>query len=341
MRFSLIVPIYNVKPYLNKCLDSILAQTYPDFEAILVDDGSTDGCAEICDAYAARDKRFKVIHKKNGGLVSARNAGLLAAQGDYVSYVDGDDWTKPDMLRFVDEQLCAAPRALDMVMFAADEVYTDHMGATLNKLPEGYYDKSRLEKELYPYLITDRRKGFRFGDTVHAHTWNKVCRRQLQLAHYVREERIRMLTDLPLIYECILDSDFVYICNERLYCYNKTNEQSIRAKSKENFIVMSIYYLVSYMQQRLRGVSPTIDRQLNDLPAIYVIRAAMSKLEAGKPLAEATREVAHSLEETQLLDLISLDGLPSNARRFISLLKKKLYLPAMLLCAAKVQKEKA
>lgn len=96
-KISVIVPIYNVEKYLNRCVDSILAQTYENLEIILVDDGSPDNCPQICDGYAKRDSRIRVIHKKNGGLSSARNAGLDVATGDYIGFVDSDDYISPDM----------------------------------------------------------------------------------------------------------------------------------------------------------------------------------------------------------------------------------------------------
>ena len=89
---SVIVPIYNVEPYLPRCIDSILSQTYKDFELILVDDGSPDNCPKICDEYAKKDKRVKAIHKKNGGVSSARNAGIDASRGDYLMFIDADDY---------------------------------------------------------------------------------------------------------------------------------------------------------------------------------------------------------------------------------------------------------
>lgn len=90
-RFSIIIPVYNVVPYLRECLDSVLAQTFPDWEAICVDDGSTDGSGAILDEYAAKDGRFRVIHQKNAGVSAARNAALDVANGDYLVYVDADD----------------------------------------------------------------------------------------------------------------------------------------------------------------------------------------------------------------------------------------------------------
>ncbi len=97
MILSIIVPIYNTEKYLRKCIDSILAQTLTDFECILVDDGSTDNCPAICDEYAEKDPRIVVIHKPNGGLSDARNAGLDIAQGDYIGFVDSDDFIDSQM----------------------------------------------------------------------------------------------------------------------------------------------------------------------------------------------------------------------------------------------------
>ena len=95
---SVIVPVYKVEPYLRKCVDSIINQTYKNLEIILVDDGSPDNCGVICDEYAAQDSRIRVIHKENGGVSSARNAGLDICTGDYIGFVDSDDWIESDWI---------------------------------------------------------------------------------------------------------------------------------------------------------------------------------------------------------------------------------------------------
>ena len=107
-RVSVIVPVYQVEAYLAKCLDSILAQTFTDFECILVDDGTKDDCPRIMADYAARDGRIRCIHKENGGLSSARNAGLDIARGEYIAFVDSDDTVEPTMLA---DAVAAAERA--------------------------------------------------------------------------------------------------------------------------------------------------------------------------------------------------------------------------------------
>ena len=96
---SVIVPIYKVEVYLDKCVQSIAEQTYSNLEIILVDDGSPDGCPAMCDAWAEKDGRIKVVHKENGGLSDARNAGLAVATGEYISFIDSDDWIEPDFLQ--------------------------------------------------------------------------------------------------------------------------------------------------------------------------------------------------------------------------------------------------
>ena len=99
IKTSIIVPIYGIEDYLPQCIDSILGQTYTNIEIILVDDGAKDNCPAICDGYATKDDRIIVIHKPNGGLVSARKAGIGKATGDYICNVDGDDWIHPDYVK--------------------------------------------------------------------------------------------------------------------------------------------------------------------------------------------------------------------------------------------------
>lgn len=121
---SMIVPVYNVEQYLPAALDSLRAQTCPDWEAILVDDGSPDGCGALCDAAARQDARFRVIHQKNAGVGAARNAGLAAARGTYVQFLDSDDALEPQMV----EVLCRTARQTDadLILFGG---YEEHYAA--------------------------------------------------------------------------------------------------------------------------------------------------------------------------------------------------------------------
>ena len=105
-KISIIVPVYNVEKYLERCITSIRKQTYSEIEILLIDDGSTDRSSEICDLYAEKDKRIKVIHKQNGGLSDARNAGIDIAEGQYIVFVDSDDWVHPQMIDILYRTAC-------------------------------------------------------------------------------------------------------------------------------------------------------------------------------------------------------------------------------------------
>lgn len=130
---SIIVPVYKVEKYLDTCVRSILAQTFTDFELILVDDGSPDQCGVLCDAYAVEDSRIVVIHKENGGLSSARNAGIEAARGKYIGFVDSDDYIAPDMYSFLYENM--KKEQADLSMCGLFDVYA---GREPKRLPKYY-----------------------------------------------------------------------------------------------------------------------------------------------------------------------------------------------------------
>lgn len=131
---SIIVPIYNIQGYLGQCIDSLLMQTFTDIEVILVDDGSSDRSAEICDDYAIKDSRIIVIHKANGGLPSARNAGMDIATGEWLIHVDGDDWIEPETV----ERFVAAVDSplVDVVVGGLHFAYDDCLAMDKDYLPE-------------------------------------------------------------------------------------------------------------------------------------------------------------------------------------------------------------
>ena len=157
-KVSVIIPIYKVEKYLDRCVESIVNQTYKNLEIVLVDDGSPDNCPAMCDSWAEKDSRIKVVHKKNGGLPDARNAGIDVATGEYLLFVDSDDWiemqTLTGLIKVIDEQ------DVDFVTFRAvwdgRKGIPDGTPCTYEKSREvgiGYYDKERIEKEIYPRVL--------------------------------------------------------------------------------------------------------------------------------------------------------------------------------------------
>ncbi|MGN0766409.1 MAG: glycosyltransferase family 2 protein [Christensenellales bacterium] len=144
---SIIVPVYKVEKYLPRCIDSILAQTFGDFELILIDDGSPDGCGRICDEYARKDKRIVVIHQKNMGVSAARNAGLDIARGRYIGFVDSDDWIEPQMY----EAMMDAIRENGADMAVCGVRYADEDGkfTRADMLSEGVYSRDGLLEDVF------------------------------------------------------------------------------------------------------------------------------------------------------------------------------------------------
>ncbi len=143
---SIIVPVYNTEKYLPKCIESILAQTYTDYELILVDDGSSDRCPGICDEYADKNSRIRVIHKENGGQSSARNSGLSIAKGKFVMFMDSDDYYAQDhaLQKLVQQQ---SEQDADLVCFSySKEDANGHFSEV--KINKGYYEDSSFESAM-------------------------------------------------------------------------------------------------------------------------------------------------------------------------------------------------
>lgn len=163
---SIIVPIYKVEPYLRRCLDSIVNQSYTNLEIILVDDGSPDGCPQICDEYAAKDKRIFAIHKENGGLSDARNAGLDISKGEYVSFIDSDDWVNEKYIEIL--LAIMTKEKSDIVIGENEKTKETCIDKTISKTTI----KTYTSKEALIHLFRDNHIAF----TV---SWGKLYKRNL------------------------------------------------------------------------------------------------------------------------------------------------------------------
>lgn len=212
---SVIVPIYNVELYLERCINSIINQTYQNLEIILVDDGSTDNSLEICDKFQQKDSRIRVIHKENGGVVSARKAGIQSARGTYVAYLDSDDWIETDMY---EELVC------QIVQNNADIVtsglYRDYLNSTIKEfdnLPEGVYDLKRIERQILPVLMYT---GIFYKAGVNIHFCNKLFKREIALNNQQKiDNNIRIGEDAAFIYPCVMDAEKIVIIHKCFYHY--------------------------------------------------------------------------------------------------------------------------
>lgn len=195
LKVSVIVPVYNAEKYLGECVDSILAQTLRDIEVILVDDGSTDTSSSICDAYAEKDSRVQVIHKANGRAASARNAGLKIAQGEYIAFVDSDDWIAPEMY----EKMLAAGADVclcDYLRFQGEKEFP----FTQSNIREGFYDKEQIRKEVYPHLVMD---GIEYPITIS--NWALLIRRKI-----IAENQLSYREDIHVSEDAPFGSEVLY-----------------------------------------------------------------------------------------------------------------------------------
>lgn len=221
---SVIVTIYNVKPYLEECLESIINQTFRELEILLIDDGSTDGCYEICEEYQKRDSRIKVLHKPNQGLVNARKDGLKMAEGTYISYIDGDDWVEPDMLETLYSIM--EREKTDIVMCGHYEDIGIVKRAVYHALEEGRYDKERMRQSIYPGMIVNG-EFFEWG--VFPGVWDKLFRREcLEPYQMAVDNRLTMGEDVACFYPCILNAGSVYVLRECFYHYRQTPASMVK-----------------------------------------------------------------------------------------------------------------
>lgn len=214
-KVSIIVPVYNAEKYLHRCVDSILAQTFTDWECILVDDGSPDGSGAICDAYARQDKRVKVVHKENGGVSVARNVALDNAHGFYVTFVDSDDWIEQTCLETCVREM--DDNRLDLLQFGYKRIATS--GKVLAEVPLG---TPVVGKEKYIELQ-------KFNVCV----WGGVYRLDIiQKFHLRFEVGMKLGEDQKFFFEFLMCSDRMRSLHHTFYYYLLNyNSATVRARS--------------------------------------------------------------------------------------------------------------
>lgn len=219
---SIIVPVYNVEKYIERCIKSILNQSFTNFELILVDDGSLDNCGIICDNYKKKDSRIRVIHKKNGGLSDARNAGIKIANGKYIAFVDSDDFIN----KYMYEILYKNAKKLDGdISICNFKIICENDGIDENILISSediqVYDRNEALNKLYG------NESLQF--TV---AWNKIYKRKL--FSNIRYDYGKCHEDEFIIHKLIYKSNKIVSCSEKLYYYFENDESIMRRKFNVN-----------------------------------------------------------------------------------------------------------
>lgn len=231
---SVIVPIYNVEKYLDRCIESILGQTFSDFELILVDDGSPDRCPQICDEWAKKDERIRVIHKENGGLADARNCGIAGAVGRYTTFVDSDDWVESEFLEVLYKG--AVEHNADVVQCNFQRVYSNK--TILQTSEPDIYDVHKIRTALLQEMAND--KLLKMSNS----RWNKLYETGvLKKAMYLTDTAIAMGEDFLLNFAVFgYCKKIVVLDTKPLYNY-LFNEESISSRYKaRNKFDSSLFY---------------------------------------------------------------------------------------------------
>lgn len=212
IKVSVIVPIYNAEKYLVQCLDSIVNQTLKDIEIILIDDGSTDGSAEICKMYLS-DSRVSYYHKENEGLAAARDDGMMRANGEYIGFVDSDDWIKPDMY----EKMYTAAKSNDSDVVFCNCIQNENGHRFNRELPVGAYDRDKIKSEVLPQTLAfiskdGGKRAIRWSNCMRIYKKDTLNKNNIKF-----DRRLRRSQDLQLTYESMLVAQNFYYIDEPFY----------------------------------------------------------------------------------------------------------------------------
>ena len=273
---SVIVPVYNIENYIARCIESIRNQTYDNLEIILVDDGSTDNSGSICDYYAGLDERIKVIHKKNGGLVSARKEGIVNSSGQFAAYVDGDDWIEDTMYECLMNKIDNA----DVIVSGVKRDYNDYSVCEKNKFPAGIYQGKALN-QLYGSMIFT---GTFFERGIQPHIFNVLYKKDLLYTNQLLvPNEIRVGEDAACIYPVLLEARKVVLVDEAYYHYVMRPDSIMGTKIESELKQSKILY--GYLKQRFikyENVSASLLEQLKYLMVYILLLKNIKVLQSDK-----------------------------------------------------------
>lgn len=254
---SVIIPVYNVENYLEKCILSVRNQTYNCLEIILVDDGSTDLSGKLCDSYALEDKRIKVIHKENGGLVSARKEGLNYATGHYTAFVDSDDWIDPDMYSFLIGEM--EKSGAEVVTSGFYKECKESSSIVYDGLEEGVYLKKSAQLCCHMMYVDSLTT-----NGITTNIWNKVFLTDIIKTYYFTiDGNICYGEDAACIYSYLPYAESVQIIHKAFYHYRFREDSIVHVQNERILLELGLLYihLLSYFQKH--DYSKELKRQLS------------------------------------------------------------------------------
>lgn len=236
-KVSVIVPVYNAENFIHRCINSILAQSYTDFELLLINDGSKDSSGTICDEYAQKDSRVRVFHKKNGGVSSARNMGLDNAKGEYIAFVDSDDYVLDNFLSMAN--------GLEVDIFVGSFIYNDEIVS----LDENSSNNIAKDVFLAEYLIK----------TMQIHSvWGKLIKLSSINNYKLRfDETLRTCEDTLFMFSYLYHTKSIILSKEVIYYYNRQNDNGLsfyksHEWQEESNLIGKLYYIYDVLQHKFQ-----------------------------------------------------------------------------------------
>lgn len=265
IKISVIIPVYNVQRYLRQCLDSVVNQTFQDIEIILVNDGSTDQSLEICQEYKQMDQRIILLTQKNSGLAAARQKGLDYASGEYITFVDSDDWLEVQMYEKMYDAACSSGAE---IVFC--NVYRNELKKEKPYLESGFYDRQAMVEKIFPRLLA----GFDengYENTIRWCNWLRLYRRSLIDKYNICfDKRFRRSQDLPFTFECTIHANSYYYLGDDYLYHNRMNYESL-SKGYTKDMWQLIKPLILYLQDIVDDYLPyDFHEQMNRRAALFV-----------------------------------------------------------------------
>ncbi len=256
---SVVLPIYNVEDYLEKCMDSVLNQTYSNIEIILVDDGSPDSCPKMCDEYVKKDKRVKVVHKENGGLSDARNAGIKASNGEYITFIDSDDYVDKDYIEFLYNTI--KKENADIAIGAHRVLYDS--GKIIEKAT---HENSILK----PKKVLER---ILYDDGIDLSAWGKLYK--ISLFEDIKFPKGRLFEDSATTYMLVDKSKKIAINSESKYNYiiRKDSISNAKFSPKKMDLITSTREMSEYIKNKYPDLENAANRRL-----MYAYLSTLSQL---------------------------------------------------------------
>ena len=271
---SVIVPIYNVENYLEQCLESIINQTYRNLEIILVDDGSTDNSGKIADNYQKKDNRIKVIHKENGGLISSRYTGVSVASSEYCTFVDSDDWIKPNMYEVLMARMIKF--SVDMVTSGCIRYYTeDRQYVSYDKLIlPGVYDVERIKKSIIPIMLNEETTD---AWALDPSTCFKIYKRDklFPILEKLKNESFYFGEDTAITYSYVLVANSIFCTNEIFYYHRHRMSGEVASYLIKKGYYRDLLAVYEYLYDAFSGHE--LEKQLIKQLDYFFIRSTRNK----------------------------------------------------------------